>query len=620
SLPASCMSFGFGVGDFIAVGTLAWKVYKNVYKAAKDAPESFQKVHHDVLSLHAVLKEAGEIVFDQPISLQRQQSLQTIADGCTSVLSDLEALVLKYEEMGSQGKLTWKRLRWGSEDIVEYRLRITSSILSSGKILQLLSTSRYVTEQKLEKYLREIQRGGREGSIISVQTVDSLSTEDRAVWRAIRKDLESIGITAAAYEANHDFIRDWLIRVLDAGALDEQATFIKYEDQIIQQGSSNHTKPSDLVPDSNTTYRPKLEGKSPFGNSPSGKASDPEPEGEALPKVHAKSLAARKADFQGHVLKISVTAISRFFQMYKGISTPNDRLLFLVHSGLEDSSQIASILQNPAKRRKVDAETIKEVFSTATLRGCCDTVIELLNDGHPVDDVIYPREGARALMLAALGGAIATIQLLLRWGANVHFEGSHSPDVQKRDFYKLPVMLTPLGCACAARQGHYSEEVVRMLLDAGADPRQILHGRSALYEASSAEVVRQLLVHGVDIHQVCESEGTPFMVAIRRRPWDVVNLLIREGARATDINLPSAAEGYRTPLEVAMRGFPLHQPELSKRLKPSKRNHDAWSEDIAVIDLLVENGAVMSSAQSAVYKWYRKMLRSTRSQPLPPTS
>ncbi|KAL8884148.1 MAG: hypothetical protein Q9215_007739 [Flavoplaca cf. flavocitrina] len=521
-------------------------------------------------------------------------------------------------------------------------------VLSSGKILQFLSTSRYFTEQKLEKYLREILRGGREGSIISVQTVDSLSTEDRAVWRAIRKDLESIGITAAAYEANHDFIRDWLIRVLDTGALDEQAISFNEEDETIQPESSTHMKPSDLVPDSDITYRPKLEGeassttpsrglvvlkpeedhpriglepsasgKSPSGISPSGKASDPEPEGETLPKVHAKSLAARKSDFRGHVLKISVTAISRFFQMYEGISTPNDRLLFLVHSSPEDSSQIARILQNPAKRRKVDAETIKEVFSTATLRDYSDTVIELLNDGQ---DVIYPKEGASALMLAALGGAIATIQVLLRWGANVNFKGSHSPDVQKRDFYKFPVMLTPLGCACAARHCHYSEEVVGMLLDAGADPRQILHGRSALHEASSAEIVRQLLAHGADIHQVCKSEGTALMVAIRQRRRDVIDLLIKEGARATDIILPSTAEGYKTPLDVAMRGFPLHQPELSKWLKPSKRNHDKWSEDIAVIDLLVENGAVMSSAQSAVYKRYRKMLRSTGSQPLAPTS
>ena len=159
-----------------------------------------------------------------------------------------------------------------------------------------------------------------------------------------------------------------------------------------------------------------------------------------------------------------------------------------------------------------------------------------------------------------------------------------------------------------------------MLLDAGADPRRLLHGRSALHEAPSAEVVRQLLVHGADIHQVCKSEGTPLMVAIRQRRRDVVDLLIKEGARATDIILPSTAEGYKTPVDVAMREFPLHQPELSKWLKSSKRSYDAWSEEIAVIDLLVENGAVMSSAQSAVCKRFRKMLRSTRPQPLPPIS
>ena len=66
------MSFGFSVGDFLVVGTLAWEVYKNVYKAARNAPESFQKVHHDVLSLHAVLKESGETMFSSPMSLQRQ--------------------------------------------------------------------------------------------------------------------------------------------------------------------------------------------------------------------------------------------------------------------------------------------------------------------------------------------------------------------------------------------------------------------------------------------------------------------------------------------------------------------------------------------------------------------
>ncbi len=58
------MSFGYSVGDCIVVGTLAWKVYK----ATKGAPDAFQKIHVEVLSLHAVLKEAEETVCKSPQS------------------------------------------------------------------------------------------------------------------------------------------------------------------------------------------------------------------------------------------------------------------------------------------------------------------------------------------------------------------------------------------------------------------------------------------------------------------------------------------------------------------------------------------------------------------------
>lgn len=53
--------------------------------------------------------------------------------------------------------------------------------------------------------------------------MDSLSKDHRAVWRTIRKDLEEIGITANAFEANHDFIFDWFVRAFDTGAFEEQA-------------------------------------------------------------------------------------------------------------------------------------------------------------------------------------------------------------------------------------------------------------------------------------------------------------------------------------------------------------------------------------------------------------
>jgi hypothetical protein len=54
------MSFGFGVSDFVALGTLAWQVYRS----CRDAPENFGNVSQDVLSLHAVLREVEEDLSD----------------------------------------------------------------------------------------------------------------------------------------------------------------------------------------------------------------------------------------------------------------------------------------------------------------------------------------------------------------------------------------------------------------------------------------------------------------------------------------------------------------------------------------------------------------------------
>ena len=117
------MSFGFSVGDFLAVGTLAW----DVYKSCRAAPDSFTNISNEVLSLHAVLKEADETIFKSPQSPERQARLKTIGDGCQYVLDDLQALVDKYESLGTQSKRTWDRINWGSEDISDIRSRLISN-------------------------------------------------------------------------------------------------------------------------------------------------------------------------------------------------------------------------------------------------------------------------------------------------------------------------------------------------------------------------------------------------------------------------------------------------------------------------------------------------------------
>jgi hypothetical protein len=117
------MSFGFSVGDFIAVGNLAWQVWKS----CKAAPESFKNISQEILSLHAVLKEFEEVLEDHPVAASKEPRLAAITKGCQDVLQDLQALVRKYESLGLQAKRTWDRLRWHSDDIDELRARLTSN-------------------------------------------------------------------------------------------------------------------------------------------------------------------------------------------------------------------------------------------------------------------------------------------------------------------------------------------------------------------------------------------------------------------------------------------------------------------------------------------------------------
>ena len=115
--------YGFAVGDFVAVGTLAW----DVYKSCKAAPGSFSNICNEVLSLHAVLKEADETIFRIPLPPERQARLKTVGDRCQFILDDLQTLVDKYENLGAQSKRTWDRMKWGAEDIVEIRSRLISN-------------------------------------------------------------------------------------------------------------------------------------------------------------------------------------------------------------------------------------------------------------------------------------------------------------------------------------------------------------------------------------------------------------------------------------------------------------------------------------------------------------
>lgn len=102
------------------------------------------------------------------------------------------------------------------------------------------STSQVVIQKKLDVFLQDFRDGKHEDSIVSAHTVDSLSTDERQAWRAIRKELEEIGISVTAFDANKEFIVDWLKTAISTGAFEEQ----KAEDEsssILEEDDSTHS-------------------------------------------------------------------------------------------------------------------------------------------------------------------------------------------------------------------------------------------------------------------------------------------------------------------------------------------------------------------------------------------
>ena len=146
------MSFGYGVGDIMAVSRLALKVYS----AYKDAPDDYRNIADEVKSLHIIIEEATRH-FDESttLSTKKQQGGKEVLEGCQNVLKDLDALIEKYNALGpanlpeGQGHATrllananasqvFRRIKLGTEDIVTLRARLTSNTLLLNSFIQRL--------------------------------------------------------------------------------------------------------------------------------------------------------------------------------------------------------------------------------------------------------------------------------------------------------------------------------------------------------------------------------------------------------------------------------------------------------------------------------------------------
>jgi hypothetical protein len=161
------MSFGFGVGDFVAVINLA----REVRKGFAGAPEQFQqisaeyaqlnpspdplhlmKILYRVRNLTIVLDDVDVSLTEHDVTKAQESRLGDIRKSCRFVLEDTQKELSKYSSLesrngslGQQAKRVWKRLRWEPDEIRDLRIRMVSNITALNSF-RLSYTSDNVTK------------------------------------------------------------------------------------------------------------------------------------------------------------------------------------------------------------------------------------------------------------------------------------------------------------------------------------------------------------------------------------------------------------------------------------------------------------------------------------------
>ena len=517
-----------------------------------------------------MLKEGEESLFTHPLPPIRAERLKLINEGCEKVLVDLQTLVEKYESLGTQSKRTWDRMKWGKEDLAEIRARLTSNV---SLLTAFISTSQVSVQTKLDKFLRELRQGKREPSIVSLSTVDSLSADDKAVWRTIRKELEEIGVSIAAFDANRNFIFDWFVRAVEAGNFEEQ----NVRKCIMESNHSNdqERKSSEEDPDVDVGRQTaaadvkSLQGiheghplarqwlsQLAHGSEPCFPKHGPKTFEQICVSIHTRQESERS---RPHI----TTSLA-------WVSHTRQRLIKAVATG--DFAKALMVLEKKASSNHLDMGTLDRALWSATRQvesSCsCALIAALITKGANVNYTSRDIHERTPLWNSVANGSFDNVRLLIENGADVNYMG-----LDRISMFQVASGAVDFAPRAALEQ---RTSILQILISAGLDVNTVyeygLRGPifahresctndlSLIQEAAylgATPAIEVLLEHGAEIDAASSRHGTALMLALLEKHEEAAQALLLRGA---DPNFQAPANifywmvegGYRNPIEAAV--------------------------------------------------------------------
>ncbi|MCJ1387951.1 hypothetical protein MMC18_000794 [Xylographa bjoerkii] len=209
------MSFGFGIGDIIAVSDKAWKLYQ----LCSQSSEQFTELSSQAALLHIVLKQNKENVEKTKLTPEKSSDLVVLIKGCDNVLDALEKLLDKYEAFSTREQSVWNQFKLGLEDTVKLQQKLDTNIgLLTAYNVSLANSSLSRLEKALIKIAKENREAG-DGSIFSKETTES-TVKSRQVWDRITDQLRNAGVPSQTLTEHADYITAWIIQTAKDGTFE----------------------------------------------------------------------------------------------------------------------------------------------------------------------------------------------------------------------------------------------------------------------------------------------------------------------------------------------------------------------------------------------------------------
>lgn len=127
------MSFGISIGDFIALGKLAFGIYQRCH----DGPQELRALCIDIANLRNVVELFGITLKDRDLTPGQEASALKVRDDCQEMLAEIGEMLAKYEKLPKNKKWQWRWIGWGKDRVPSIRQRL---ILNSGMLTSFNTT------------------------------------------------------------------------------------------------------------------------------------------------------------------------------------------------------------------------------------------------------------------------------------------------------------------------------------------------------------------------------------------------------------------------------------------------------------------------------------------------